>query len=381
MASRRGSKGEGHVFSLSLSKNSAGGGGGRRRSRENSLGSSHGQGSAASLDDAVPDYQLFEGSVWPTTPLEESLPVLPLSSADDIAVTDVVDDEDQLAALKLTLTGAKLSQQSLLSNPGRPSTTDGIVRRYSVAPEEMMLPTSRRASFSHDPSSGLGASLRPSMTDLGPSVSSPTQGPGLLQMRRASLSPLSPSISRLPSIIRESSSSAPAITAIAQKTAIQEEDGQRDKQRQIRRESADHEKPSMSMSFFLQRAPMRPTLIPLHILKIAVPPSAHASLNNFMSMMSIGTVEAYPALLSEVAQQFKAHIRLTTHTKDSIDYQDSFTGHDAIVGLFLLLLSMKDFRILIQLCLTVFPLCDTQEPGPKPCDPSWPCPLGPRISL
>ena len=52
-----------------------------------------------------------------------------------------------------------------------------------------------------------------------------------------------------------------------------------------------------------------------------------------MSMVSLGyTTEAYPALLSEVAQQFKAHIRLTTHTKDSIDYQDSFTGHDAIVG-------------------------------------------------
>ena len=52
-----------------------------------------------------------------------------------------------------------------------------------------------------------------------------------------------------------------------------------------------------------------------------------------MSMTSMGSVEAYPALLSEVAQQFKVHIRLTTHTKDSIDYQDSFTGHDAIVGL------------------------------------------------
>ena len=254
MTSLRGSSEEGHVFSLSLRKNSTGRGV-RRHSRENSLGSSHGQGSAVSLDDAVPDYQLFDGSVWPTTPLEDSLPVLPMGSADNIAVTDVADDEDgpshaQLAALKSTLTKSQLSQQSILSNPKRPSLTDGIVRRYSVAPEEMILPMSRRASFSHDPSGGLGASLRPSTTDLGPSVSSPTQGPGLFQTRRASLSPLSPAPSRLPSIIRENSSSTPAYTDIAQKTGIQEEDGQRDQQRHIRRASADHEKQSMSMFFF-----------------------------------------------------------------------------------------------------------------------------------
>ncbi len=84
---------------------------------------------------------------------------------------------------------------------------------------------------------------------------------------------------------------------------------------------------------------------PLHILETAGPPSARASMSNFMSMMSMGSAaDAYPALLSEVAQQFKAHIRLTTHTKDSIDYQDSFTGHDAIVCCQALSVLLKNFN-------------------------------------
>jgi hypothetical protein len=211
---------------FSLAKN---GGPKGRRSREGSLPSSRGPGSVASLDDAIPDYQLFEGSVWPTTSLEESLPDLLSESLDGERESHGVSlsSSHTSSALKKSLNRRRLSvsipphtQEGTISEAKR---SDSI-RRYSVAPEEIAAShpvASRRASFSLDPSTaaGLGASRRSSFSDLtgvlslSPSNANFPAGPGMAS--RPSLSPLSPSVTRHPTVIREGSNSVENIRPIA----------------------------------------------------------------------------------------------------------------------------------------------------------------------
>jgi hypothetical protein len=62
---------------------------------------------------------------------------------------------------------------------------------------------------------------------------------------------------------------------------------------------------------------------------------AFLSDNNFMSMLSVndGANLVYPALLSDVSQQFRVTVPSKVHIKDSIEYKDSFTGYEAVVCL------------------------------------------------
>ena len=50
-----------------------------------------------------------------------------------------------------------------------------------------------------------------------------------------------------------------------------------------------------------------------------------------MSIANLDKTMAYPALLSDVAYEFRAKVLLNTHTKDMLEYKDSFTGTDAVV--------------------------------------------------